>query len=166
MNRLAPPYPLILTGLREGQIIPFLGSGASLVVGAQDEAWGTHFPTAGELAGRLAKMTEFPADEPHDLAKIAQYYDIVAGRFELYKTLHGIFSRDYPLASLHTFLADQATPLLIVTTNYDDLIERAFKAKGRAYEVVIHTTDPNLGDRLLCWPSDEAEPQEVNPNKL
>jgi hypothetical protein len=30
MNQLTPPYPLISDELRQGRVIPFLGSGASL----------------------------------------------------------------------------------------------------------------------------------------
>jgi hypothetical protein len=170
MNQLGPPYPLIRDGLFRGRVIPFLGSGASL--GGRDSgvAWvkdvAKYLPTARELAKYLAQMTGFPTDEPPDLSKVAQYYHVVGGRDRLQEELHSIFSCDYPLTLLHTFLADVSTPLLIVTTNYDDLIERAFDAKGRAYDQVIHTTDPTVGDQLLWWEHGTAEPRKVNANKL
>ena len=167
---LLPPYPLIRDGLDQGRVIPFLGSGASLGPREPDAVWdmdrAAYLPKANELARYLAQKTEFPKDEPPDLATVAQYYSVVGGRDPLYEKLHKIFNRDYPLTSLHTFLADVSQPLLIVTTNYDDLIERAFKAKPRAYDVVIHTSDPTIGDRLLWWPHGAPEPLEVNPNKL
>jgi hypothetical protein len=68
--------------------------------------------------------------------------------------------------SAHLYLASLDTPLLIVTTNYDDLIERAFDAKGKKYDVVIHTTDPLDNARLLWWRHGHAEPVKVNPKKL
>jgi len=170
MSQLLPPYTLIRDGLQQGRIIPFLGSGASSGGGNPGKKWhkglAARLPKSHELAGHLARMTEFPPKEPPDLTKVAQYFDVVAGRLPLHGELHDIFDHDYPLTSLHTFLADVATPLLIVTTNYDDLIERAFSAKGRMYEVVIHTTDPTIGDRLLWWPRGAPEPKEVNANKL
>jgi hypothetical protein len=73
---------------------------------------------------------------------------------------------DYPFTPLHTFLTDVSMPVLIVTTNYDDLIERAFDVQNRAYDLVIHTTDPAVGDQLLWWEYGTPEPRRVNANKL
>jgi SIR2-like domain len=170
MDQLAPPYPLMRDGIFRGRVIPFLGSGASLGDRPFDIVWvkdlANYPPTAAELAGHLAQMTEFPDDELPDLAKVAQYYHVVGGRDRLHEELRSIFNCDYPLTSLHTFLADVSAPLIIVTTNYDDLIERAFDAKGRKYDLVIHTTDPTVGDQLLWYEHDTPEPRRVNANKL
>jgi hypothetical protein len=111
-------------------------------------------------------MTEFPDDEPPDLTKVAQYYDVVVGRDKLQMELRSIFNRDYPLTSLHTFLADVPVPLLIVTTNYDDLIERAFDDKDHEYDLVIHTTHSTVGDQLLWSEHGTPEPRRVNSNRL
>jgi hypothetical protein len=118
------------------------------------------------LANHLAEKTEFPSDEMRDLAKVAEYFDIVAGRVPLDRELHRIFNRDYPITSLHNFLADISAPMLLVTTNYDDLIERAFKDRHKGFDLVVHTTDARLGDRLLWWKADATEPHEINPNRL
>lgn len=170
MSQLTPPYPLILDGLKQGRVIPFLGAGASLGSRASDAEWEKYLvscvPTANELAKYLAKQAVFPSDESPDLTKVAQYFGVVGGRGALEQELHSIFDCDFPLTSLHTFLAEIPSPLLIVTTNYDDLIERAFKAKGRSYDVVIHTTNPKFGDRVLWWQHDATEPQVVIPQKL
>ena len=177
MSELIPPYPFILGKLKNSRVIPFLGAGASLGGRQPGATWqkgsGNFLPTAGELAGHLADTTEFPTGESRDLTKVAQYYSVVGGRDALNEELHNIFNCDYQLTSLHTFLADVAAPLLIVTTNYDDLIERALDEKNRQlgdaarpYDVVIHTTEVNSGDRLLWWPHGAPEPREVNPNKL
>ncbi|HJS19963.1 MAG TPA: SIR2 family protein [Anaerolineales bacterium] len=170
MSRLVPPYGLIQERLFEGRVIPFLGAGASLGGRSSGTAWAkdlaTYLPTAGELTSYLARKTEFPSDEPLDLAKVAQYYDVVGGRELLDQELHEIFNRDYSPSTLHTFLAEVPVPLLVVTSNYDDLIEQAFNAKGRTYHVVIHTTDPAMGYQLFWWPPGESQPREVIPNKL
>ena len=169
MSQLGPPYPLIRDVLQQGKVIPFFGSGASLGKRSPKETpWvegqGDHLPTATELAGYLAHKTEFPRDEPHDLAKVAQYYNVVGGRGPLQDDLHRIFDRDYPVTSMHNYLATLSTPLLIVTTNYDDLIERAFG--DRPYDVVTHTTDPAHGDQLLWLQHGKPGPVEVSSNKL
>jgi SIR2-like domain len=170
MSELSPPYPLIRDGLRQGRVIPFLGAGASLGMHKRDtprdQSARKHLPTAAVLARYLARKTRFPHREPRDLAKVAQYYKVIGGSDPLHRDLHGIFDRDYPLTLLHTFLADVPRPLLIVTTNYDDLIERAFSANGRLYDVVIHATDPSIGDRVLWWPHTEHQPREVPTNKV
>ena len=170
MNQLFPPYRLIQEGIHRGRVIPFLGAGASLGDRDPDETWSkeavTYLPTAAELASYLALKTQFPEDETLDLAKVAQYYNIVGGREPLNAELHEIFARDYRITSLHTMLANARAPLLIVTSNYDDLIERAFKAKARPYHVVIHTTDPAMGSQIYWWPPGASEPEEAIPNKL
>ncbi|MCI0697166.1 SIR2 family protein [candidate division KSB1 bacterium] len=168
---LVPPFFYIRDKLRQGHVIPFLGSGASLGKRTPpDTKWEkeqTDFlPKSNELADHLAKQTSFPPEEPTDLAKVAQYYNLVIGRKPLHDELHSIFRRDYPYTALHTYLAEVPVPLLIVTTNYDDLIERAFDAKGRAYDVVIHTTNRSLGERIFWRRYGEANPQEILPNKL
>jgi hypothetical protein len=161
---------LISDGLRKSRVIPFLGSGASLGGRGPGAKWclgqTAYLPTATELANHLAERMEFPKDEEPDLTKVAQYYDVVGGRTALNEELHGIFNCDYPLTPLHNFLADVAAPLLIVTTNYDDCIERAFIAKGRPYDLLIHTTDADIGEQLLWWQSGAPEPVLVSPNKL
>jgi hypothetical protein len=170
MSQLEPPYPLIRDGLSQGKVIPFLGSGASLGKRNPNETpWNEKaefLPTATELATYLVNKTNFPQDESTELAKVAQYYNVVGGRDPLDDALHNIFDRDYPLTSLHTLLADITVPLLIVTTNYDDLIERAFRFKGRPYDVIIHTIDTAFADRLLWYCHSEHEPVEIIPNKL
>lgn len=170
MQTLTPPYSLIRDKLRQGRAIPFLGSGASLGVRQQGAKWkkgeADYLPTAGELADYLAEKSEFPTDEPPDLAKVAQYFNVIGGRDALNEELRSIFNFKYPLTSLHRFLAGIEAPLLFVTTNYDDLIEQAFDELGRPYDIVIYTTDSLVGDKLLWQQHGNPEIQEVDPNKL
>jgi hypothetical protein len=171
MCQLEPPYPLICEKLHQGCVIPFLGAGVSVGQhNPNNEKWEKELsdypPNSNELAGHLAYKIKFPLDESRELARVAQFFHFIAGRESLHQELHGIFAQEYQLTSLHTFLAELPTPLLIVTTNYDNRIERACRMKGRAYDVVIHTTDPTLCDRLLWWPHGILKPQFVIPNKL
>jgi hypothetical protein len=170
MNPLNPPYLMIRDGLLKGRVIPLLGSGASEGERRQDTTWthgqGAYLPTTTELARHLAEKAGFPEEEELRLTKVAQYYDVVGGRNALNEELHSIFDCDYPLTPVHTFLADIPTPLLIVTTNYDDCIERALKLKNREYDLVIHTTDAAAGDHLLWWEYGKPEPSKISPNKL
>lgn len=123
----------------------------------------SYLPTAGELATYLAGRTAFPDSDITNLTKVAQYYDAVVGRSLLDEELHRIFNKDYDLTNLHTFLADVPAPLLIVTTNYDDCIERAFDARRREYDLIIHKIDE---DRVLLWKHGAPKPTKVLPNKF
>ena len=162
MSDVNLPAPLIRESLHRGAVIPFLGAGASL--GA---TLGEGLPSGPALARALAAKTSFPADEPPDLATVAQWYEVVAGRRPLNRELRGIFARGrFPPTALHRYLAAVEVPLLIVTTNYDDLIERAFDDAHRPYDVVVHSVDPTLGDRLIWWPHGATKPTLVRASKL
>jgi hypothetical protein len=172
VSALEPPYRFIRKSLAGGGVIPFLGAGASLgaLVENADPAVADELeqlPSGGELAQRLALEGNFPKEEQPDLASVAQYFeDVAAGRPALYEELRAIFARAYVPGRIHRFLAEQPGPLLIVTTNYDDLIECAFRDADKPFDLVIHTTDPTLGEQLLWWGDGADEPVAVVPNKL
>jgi hypothetical protein len=51
---------------------------------------------------------------------------------------------------VHEFLAGVPKGLLIITTNYDKLIEQAFDAAGKPYHLVIYPTDrPQAAGKVL-----------------
>jgi len=150
---MKPPYPFIRTKLRESRIIPFLGAGASFgsrdpsavpwrkpAAAAQDQWDVTFLPTGKELAECLAHDVEYPQDETRELTKVAQYFAVINGREPLEEALNQIFALRQTPAPIHECLAEMAAdaPLLIVTTNYDDLIERAFDQAERPYDRVVH----------------------------
>ncbi|MDE3090272.1 MAG: SIR2 family protein [Chloroflexota bacterium] len=171
MNSLEPAYREIWDLLKAGQIIPFLGAGASLSGRAESE-WieeqHAYLPSGRELGQYLAQQVNFPDNEPtSDLAKVAQYFRVVIGRRGLRNRLHGIFAHDFPVAAVHELLAEVPAALLIVTTNYDDLIERAFKAKGRPFDLVIYPADnKEWAASIEYWKYGATEPEYIVPRKL
>lgn len=81
--------------------------------------------------------------------------------------LHKIFNRTYQVGVIPRFLAEVPVPLLIVTTNYDHLIEQSFQAKGRLYHLVVHPTESKeLAGSVLWWKPGEAKPTLYPPAKL
>jgi hypothetical protein len=180
-------YSFIKDRLESGYVIPFLGSapegardGAGLEAPAA-EAAATPAPLSPPSAAKLAEMlverTDYPREESLDLPKVAQYLKSIGGARPLYQRLHTIFSRDYALAPLHRYLARVArnTPLLVITTNYDDLVERAFAEAEIPFDLVAHVCDPDLGEQVYwrqhrrspetgAW--EDTEPVGVIPNKL
>jgi hypothetical protein len=170
---LPPPYPEIYSKLMEGRVIPFLGAGAPLYArNPKQTPWlkrekgkelVSFLPTAGELADYLAARTQLPEAERGELTKMAQYFQATLGPAPLRERLKDIFTHDQPPTPLHEFLADVPQPLLVVTTNYDDLLERAFTARGRPYDVVAHLTKPH---KVLWWRHGQAQPEVVLADDL
>jgi hypothetical protein len=161
-----PPYELIRDGLRRGKVIPFLGAGASLLGRPRDITWRSpqseFLPMSVELAEYLDRRSGFPPGEQAELTRVAQYFDGVAGRGGLDDELHEIFAKTYLPGPLHYYLA-RLGPLLIVTTNYDDLLERAFNDAGRPYHLIAYQTgDPTF----LVWRYGQGEPSALVANEI
>lgn len=165
MNDLVPPYVLIREGLAAGTVIPFLGAGASLGARTRDTA-AEPLPSGSQLAEWLAERANFPPGEARALATVAQYYEVVSGRRGLNTELHGLFDRDFEASRLHAALPGFDGLRLVMTTNYDDMIEEAFVAAGRPFDLVVHTTDPKLGGRVLWWPHGSDQAERVLPGSL
>ena len=169
-ERVAPPYGIICRQFQRGSVVPFLGAGASLT--AHDA--GTKFdgndpqflPRADELSDWLADECEFPPNEQHDLAKVASYFQVRATREDLVEYLRQVFCRDYPVGAIHRFLAEVPKPMLIVTTNYDDLIERAFEEAGKPYHLVMYPESDELSGAVLWWKPGAKEPERHAPSIL
>jgi hypothetical protein len=174
MPNSQPLYWYIKTQLSKGKVIPFLGAGASFgdrlpdktewreKVDLESDKWNVTFlPTASELAECLAREASFPSDASRELAAVAQYYATTLGRRPLVERLNEIFSFRQAPGALHRYLAEVArqSHLLIVTTNYDDLIERAFDAAQVPYDTVIHSTDP-MKDGII-WRKYGEKQQEL-----
>ncbi len=135
-------------------MIPFLGAGASLCGRPELASWyqSGYLPSAGELADHLADSYAYP-QEARELVRVSQYVELVAGDAALYEELHSIFGGTYEPNSLHELLAALPASLrtlgsvqpgqLLITTNYDDSLERAFTAAGEPYDLVYYDTDPN-----------------------
>jgi ATP phosphoribosyltransferase regulatory subunit HisZ len=136
--------------LREGRVIPFLGAGTNLCGRPKDASWraGEYLPSGTELAAYLADGYGYPASETLDLLRVSQYVQAMTGGRVLYDELHGLFDRDYPATVLHTMLAslprmfraegNGSRHQLIVTTNYDDALERAFAEADEEYDLVCY----------------------------
>ena len=152
MTADARHYSLVADLIRDGVVIPFLGAGANLCDRPDATGWapGSFTPSGGELAQTLAERSRYPDTVDLDLSRVSQYVDAILGERRLYDFLHSVFDADYPPTSLHRLLArmppllrERGDPrrqlppqLLILTTNYDDLAERALAYAGEPYDVL------------------------------
>lgn len=170
---MQPPYGMIWELLKAGHVVPFLGAGASLVGRKPDEKWAAaksqFLPNGAELANYLAEISEFPSEDPwerNDLAKVCSYLADVTSRKALTRKLHELLQGPYPYGEIHRLLAEAPCPLLIVSTNYDTLLEQAFRDAGKPFDLIIYPADrPDFGNAMLSWPHG-ADPQFVRPNSL
>lgn len=169
---IEPPYGIILKALRRGNVVPFLGAGASLVRRGPDTAWvpgaGT-LPSAAELTNALADEASFPSADPHDrdLAKVASYYADVSGRPKLREYLRELLTGPHTPGPLHALLASFPTPLLIVQTNYDMLLEQAFLEAEKPFDLVVYSADrKEFANAVLLWRHGEERPEAVDPKYL
>ena len=170
----AVPYPAILQRLQQGKVVPFLGAGASIVDRPEGAEWkhGAEFPPRGaELSSWLASRVEYPSDSGHpedvrDLLKVAAYYEEATGREALRDEIHGVLARDYRPGPLHRWLAAIDGLKLIVTTNYDTLLERAFRDAKRAFDLVIYQDGEETGSGILHWPNGADSPVTLSAEDL
>jgi hypothetical protein len=168
-------YARVAELLQNGAIVPFLGAGANLCDRPDDESWelGRFAPSGGELATTLAASSRYP-DSDLDLLRVSQYVDAVLGEGRLYRYLHDVFDSNYPPTSVHRLLArlpallrSHGCPqLLVLTTNYDDLVERAFTDEGEIFDTVWYEAKrgPLHGHFFHRSPDGEVIPIE-RPNE-
>lgn len=166
-----PPYGLIAEALMTGSVVPFLGPGANFGKRNPGEQWtsdSAFTPSLYELSHHLAKEIAFPSyNDIGDLTKVASYFVDMVGSRALYERLHDIFDKDYEACAIHTYLSQIPHPLLIVTANYDDLLEKAFKKAGRPYDVVYTLTGKRArGGTVAWWKHNADEPVQVSANEI
>jgi NAD-dependent SIR2 family protein deacetylase len=132
------PTPGIFDAWKSGRVVPFLGAGASIAGG---------LPTVATLIEVLARKAQFPLSGfwDLDLAKVSSFYEMRIGRPALYDELRGMLAasqRAVP-GPLHRFIASDTgrSAKLIMTTNYDTLIEQALAARGVPFDLLVYPTD-------------------------
>jgi SIR2-like protein len=165
------PYRAIASLLQEGKVVPFLGAGInSCLRRSENDEWkisSPFLPRGDELSQYLADMSRFPSSDRHDscdLAKVSSYYVEALGRDPLRECLTTVFSRNLGPSTIHRYLASIERPLLIVTTNYDDLTEKAFVEARRPYFLVSHLTDrTDWAEAVLWWKYDPSNPNFGKP---
>lgn len=171
-----PPYTVIATALRAGQVVPIIGPAISTCGRTAGVSWNPEapefLPSGVELSHFLAEDAGFPAkEESTHLSEVASYYEAFLTRATLRERLRQVLGEEAiartSIPSPYRFLAELAKPMLIVSANYDAQIERAFRAAGKPYELVIYSAErKDLANAILWWPHGATEPEAVAPNAL
>ena len=136
-------------------VVPFLGPATNS--SDRDDAWydaeSGSLPDADELAAHLTRKLELA--DGIDLARASQYvWELRPG--DLYGTLRTTLMTASPPGSVHHFLARFPAMVaklglgqryqLIVTTNYDDALERAFVAAEEPFDLAVYMAVRSMRD--------------------
>ncbi|MGB9157667.1 MAG: SIR2 family protein [Chthoniobacterales bacterium] len=169
-------YRLVAKAIADGRVIPLLGAGVNMCGRPSGAGWqlGRYLPSSSELATYLANAFEYPADELKDLLRVSQFAAVMTGSGPLYEELHRLFDVDYQPTRVHTLLATVPAFLrrqanirypVIVTTNYDDALERAFTAAGEEFDLVCYIADGQHRGKFTHVPPDDAPRLIERPNE-
>lgn len=130
-------YPELEQALAEGRVCAFVGTGLSV---------GAGLPSWYELITELAASISYKLPPPEwttsdELLDAAQAYVNRQGLHSLISHLKGrLDTTGVQPTAAHRALA--RLPISVVfTTNFDDLLERAFRDAGKRVEVVVHDGD-------------------------
>ncbi len=114
-------WQTIRESIAAGECVPFLGAGASL---GYEGAVG--LPTGGELAAELAKECKYPGPDPTDFLRVSQYYEYARAAVQVRRAI----SRRINVPGVEPSRVHRALATLpfsiVLTTNFDNLMERAF----------------------------------------
>lgn len=174
LERAPPVRPVedhfgdVVKALLSGQLVPILGVGAN----QPDVPAGDGLPGPAEVAEQLARSFDCPPEHARDLAHVAEYIAMTRGVGPLYDSLHALFDRDCAPGLVHRALAELAGVLrasgiayqLIITTNFDQLLEQAFKDAGEECDVVSYLTLGRDHGKFLHVPPEGAAKLVEIPN--
>jgi hypothetical protein len=177
-------YRTIVRELTEGQVVPLLGAGVNLCGRPKDATFqrgGDLLPSGRELTQHLATHFNVPQAENAsrfrrglDLVRVSQYVVVKNGERPLYRELRRVFNAEVPTTPVHDFFARFPKRMrergsdrrqLLLTTNYDDALERAFAREREPVHVVWYIADP-VEERGKFWHRPPGgEPRQISkPN--
>lgn len=172
------PYEIFGERLLQARVIPLLGAGVTLSGRQVDRGAREldNFPTPFELKELLARTCNFPAAhfETSDISVVASFFVRQQNRESLDELLERAFDRPQQPSATHRLIAEAAktTPsMIILTTNYDTLMEQALGAAGVPFSVLSYLRDDPGADApgrlaLQRFPSKDMElvqPYELKP---
>lgn len=131
-------WELILDRIKEARCVPFLGAGVNVSrVNPKYEG----LRLGGEVAWELKKKTKFTGRDPYNLARVALEFEVNRDRDSLVSALKSILpdTKCQPSPLLNTLAG---LPFkLIVSTNYDRLMEQALERHGHQYAPIIQPVE-------------------------
>lgn len=139
---------LIFNAIKSGKCLAFLGAGACTAFRKPNGEDVPGLPTGKQLAQWLAQKCEYKNGTPDDLAKVAEHflYTQNGDREPLEKAVkEKIQIRCLP-RPIHTVISQLSQIEVIITSNYDTLLERELGDYGRRLTKHVHNPqNPRTG---------------------
>ncbi|MFK7744844.1 MAG: SIR2 family protein [Roseobacter sp.] len=175
----AEQFAAILRAMDMGRVAFFLGERVNRPDPNATTPWEPGNPAVPPLGSDIA---QFIADSnamalPEDLglAEVAQRVAVREGIAPIYADLHQMLNIDYAITDVHRALARLPQTLratgrkdhnpIIITVNYDDLVERAFAEEGEPLDVLAYSVDQNNRGVFKHVTHDGALHQLDRPNE-
>ena len=152
----------------QGNLVVFLGSWL-----AARQVGPLQGPGSKELAAKLAERFGVePAGR--DLPEVAQYVYVTQGSPDLYRELKKLLTSECEPGPVHKFLARFPRTLaelgldkgyqLIVSTNFDTLLEQAFDAEQEPYDLAVYMASGRDKGKFVHFPSEGTPKAIAEPN--
>ena len=172
-------FKSVTKAIIDGRLVPFLGAGINMCGRPAGVEWQPgqfdYLPNGRELSVHLQQSFGTPADQAGDLSRISEYVSVMNGDGPLYEELRKIFDGSYPPTAAHRFLATLARGLgekgyprrhlLVVTTNYDDVLEQAFLDAGEDFDLLTYIASGEDCGRFAHWRPGSAPQTILIPNE-
>lgn len=159
-NGSATNYKAFAKRVIAGDVVLFVGS--ELAREYENEA-----PTESDFIKQLAKRADFEGFQG-SFSSIAEYYRLNKdyGETLLLEELRGSLATECESPNLYRLLAQIDRPLILVSSAYDDALERSFDKAGKRYveltSLVQRCDGHDIGHMVVRY-SDKAEPEVYQP---
>jgi hypothetical protein len=176
LQSLEEHYGAVTGALLECEVVPLLGAGVNRCNRTASWEEENALPDGGELAAYLADYVGYPGPDRDNLLRVSQYVSVMRGSRPLYKRLHEIFDVNAAPTRVHDFFAGLPALLqsrgrlteypLIITTNYDDSLEQAFRTVEEPFDLLVYRRENDTGGgRFIHYPPDEQPRSVINANE-
>ena len=151
-------YPALAKRIHRGDMVLFIGSNLL-------QEYGQNSSEETQLAKVLAEKAEYPAFTG-TLSSIAELYQLLPeyGRRSLLAQLHKAQPCEKTCITLYNSLAKINTPLVLISSAYDNLLEQAFIASGKKYvelsSIIVRSDDYDIGHVVVRY-SDNKHPEST-----
>ena len=157
----------------ERSVVTVLGSGVNAV--DRDGPWqqgAGSLPDSAEVARHLARRFR-TGSETDDLAQVAEHVSLTEGRVDLCRTLRELLIKpDGAPSAVHCSVArlprligdlDRGCSQLVISTNYDTALERAFDAVHEPYDLVVFVASGRHNGQFVHVPWSDREGRGARP---
>ena len=133
----------VVEAMLRGRVVPVIGATANTLARREQ---GEGPPDTETLSTRLSELFAYPASDAPQLPRVSQYAAVMRGDGPLQDELHDLLDADYEPGSVHHLMAALPALLrargapcpLVLTTNYDGVLERAFHEANEHVNVVSY----------------------------